>query len=210
MRRFALGFAVVLLLFGAFVAGATWGRRDLLEGGTFVVLLLTLIALIIYAFDTNTMARVTRERWKREGVLETIYEMGISDAKGAAGRTVFRIQNPSRLMVRARVACNFQVYGSPVKCSPPYDGDEIWFVFPQQLSQGWFEIDPLLRKKGKAVAAMIAEQTPGNTAEQLTMDLEIEFRDELSERRKLPSRRHYFDFGQWTWVPVLTKPTWEG
>jgi len=51
----------------------------------------------------------------------------------------------------------------------------------------------------------MAEATEGNRYEQLTMDLEIEFRGELGDERKLPSRKHFFDFREWRWVPHLTK-----
>jgi carbonic anhydrase len=58
---------------------------------------------------------------------------------------------------------------------------------------------------GTISAEMIAAQTPTNETEQLTMDLEIEFRNELNERRLLPQRRHYFDFGGWCWIPVVSQ-----
>jgi len=37
------------------------------------------------------------------------------------------------------------------------------------------------------------------------MDLEIEFRNELDIRRRLPLRRHCFDFKDWQWIPHVTK-----
>lgn len=209
MKAVAIGFAAVVVVFGTIVAWNIHSApgRDLLDIGTFVILAFTLIALVVYAYDTNSIARVTRERWKREGVLATTYEMGIAGgSKGDPGRTLFRLHNPSKLMVRAKVNCNFRVYGDPVDTDAPYDGREIWYVFPQQVSQGWFEIESLVQRKGKTVAAMMAERTSVNASTQLTMDLEMEFRDELGERRTLPARRHYFDFHGWTWVPVLTKP----
>jgi hypothetical protein len=125
--------------------------------------------------------------------------------KGEAVRTFFQLQNPSPLIVRASVACNFRVYGEPVKFGPAYDGEDTWLVFPQQIIQGWFEIDSLLQKKGKSVADMIAECTPANHTDQLTMELELKFWDELDASRKLPARRHYFDFDRWAWIPHITE-----
>jgi hypothetical protein len=52
---------------------------------------------------------------------------------------------------------------------------------------------------------MVDETTYSNRYEQLTMDLEIEFRGELGHERRLPSRKHFFDFQEWRWVPHLTK-----
>ena len=78
-------------------------------------------------------------------------------------------------------------------------------LFPQQMCQGWFEVESLVQKQGKTVVSMIQESTPANRREQLTMNLELEFRDEFGERRKLPNRRHYFDFDRWAWIPHLSQ-----
>jgi hypothetical protein len=205
MRQVAIGFALCVLAIGAVVTWREWSTKDALTLGNFVILALTLIVLAWYAYDTNSIARITRERWMREGVLSTTYSMELVGDKGQAGRTLFRIHNPSTLVVRAKVACNFRVYGEPTKAGAAYDGDDMWLVFPQQMIQGWFEIESLLQSKGKSVAAMIAESTPGNRKNQLTMLLELEFRDELGARRKLPARPHYFDFDRWSWIPQITE-----
>jgi hypothetical protein len=198
-----VGFIVVVLVFGAVVVGSS-AKRDLLDVGTFIVLALTLVALTIYAYDTNSMARVARARWAREGVLATTYEMEETGLRGQTATTVFRIRNTSQLLVRARVKCNLRVYGDAVAAHDAYDGRETWLVFPQQMSQGWFNIEEITQKKGKTIATMVAERSTANADSQLTMDLELEFRDELGARRKLPTRRHYFDFDAWRWVPILT------
>jgi hypothetical protein len=143
----------------------------------------------------------------REGVLSTTYSMECRGNKGDAGRTYLRLHNPSTLVVRARVTCNLRIYGEPVTAGTLYDGKDVWLLFPQQTSQGWFEIGSLLQKKGKTVEAMIAECTPTNRKDQLTMMLELEFRDELDVRRKLPPRQHYFDFERWNWIPQLAEQT---
>ncbi len=205
MKRLAVGFALCVLAVMAIVIYRTWPPKDTLALGSFVILSLTLIVLVWYAYDTNSIANVTRQRWMRDGVLSAIYSMELIGKKGDAGRTLFRIHNPSTLILRARVRCNFRVYGEPVECGPAYDGEDVWLVFPQQMSQGWFEIGPLLQMKGKSVAAMMTEATSANQANQLTMLLELEFWDELGSRRRLPSRPHYFDFDRWAWIPHITE-----
>jgi hypothetical protein len=75
-------------------------------------------------------------------------------------------------------------------------------LFPQQVSQGWFEIERLLQNKGKTVKSMISEHSQVNSEQQLTMFLELEFFDELGG---LPGRLHYFDFDRWAWIPHLTE-----
>jgi hypothetical protein len=161
--------------------------------------------LVWYAYDTNVIARVTKERWMREGVLSTAYSLQLVGEKGSAGRTLVQLNNPSTLIIRAKVAFNFQVYGGQVTAGSLYDGNEVWLLFPQQMSQGWFEIETLLQMKGKTVATVISECTPANRKEQLSMRLELEFWDELGVRRKLPPRQHYFDFERWAWIPQLAE-----
>jgi hypothetical protein len=208
VKGIAIAFAVIVVAITTIVAihALRSENPNFLNIGGFVVLALTLVVLIWYAYDTNSIARVTRERWLREGVLGTTYEMILADKKkGKEGRTLFRIRNPSTLLVRAKVSCNFRVYGDAVTAGPAYDGKDIWLLFPQQVSQGWFAVETLAQQKGKSITAMMAECTPTNRTTQLTMVLELEFWDELGAKRKLPSRPHYFDFQRWAWIPQLTE-----
>jgi hypothetical protein len=178
---------------------------DYLRLGTFVVLTLTLVALSIYTYDTRLMSKVAQEQWKKSSVLNATYSMEAVGSAGSSGRTLFRIYNPSTLVIRSKVRCNFRVYGDLVECHNDFNGINTWYVFPQQRGQGWFEIATLLAKKGKTCQQMVIEASEGNRYEQLTMDLEIEFRDELGNERRLPSRKYFFNFQQWRWVPHLTK-----
>lgn len=207
MKKLAITFAVIVSLIAGFVAWQAWCSKDsnTLAIGNFLILTCTLIVLIWYAYDTNAIAKVTQQRWLREGVLSTTYSLQLVGARGQAGRTLVRLHNPSTLIVRARTVFNFHVYGEPVAAGTIYDGNEVWLLFPQQVSQGWFEIESLLQMKGKNVASMIAECTPVNRKEQLTMTLELEFWDELGARRKFPPRRHHFDFERWAWIPMLAE-----
>jgi len=204
MKIIAVGFGIVALAIAVWAVSAAWGSAKPLEIGSFVVLTLTLVVLVWYAYDTNSIARVTRERWERDGVLGATYAMELKGDHGKApGRTMFAIANPSRLLVTARVNGNFRVYGDRVKSKDLYDGERKWLVFPQQVSTGWFEIESLVQMKGKSVAAMIAERTDANHQSQLTMSLELEFWDELGGHRKLPARPVFFDFVRWAWIPEL-------
>jgi hypothetical protein len=205
MKLIAAIFAVSILVFAAYIACKAWHapQRVLLQIGNFVVLTLTFIVLVWYAVDTNAIAKVTHERWMRDGVLSTTYGIQLLGEKGDVGRTLFQLLNPSRLLVHAKSSCNFRIYGESVASDRLYDGKDNWLLFPQQQSQGWFDLESLLQKKGKTVAGMIAEFAPGNRETQLTMDLELEFWDELGGRRKLPARHHYFDFDRWNWIPAL-------
>jgi len=205
MKAIAIIFAACIIAITALATWSEWSSKDALTISNFVVLALTLIVLVFYAYDTNSIARVTRERWLRDGVLSTTYAMQLTGEKGQNGRTLFRLHNPSTLVVRATVACNFRIYGEPIKAGPAYDGKDVWLLFPQQVSQGWFDINSLLQAKGKSVATMMAEHTAANANDQLTMQLELEFWDELGGKRKLPTRPYYFDFERWAWIPQLTE-----
>ncbi len=151
MKKVAVGFTVCVFAVTAIVTHSAWPPTDALALGNFLILALTLIVLVWYAYDTNSIARVARERWMREGVLSATYSMELIGNRGEAGRTLFRIHNPSTLLVRATVACNFRIYGDLIKAGPAYDGEDVWLVFPQQMSQGWFEIESLLQKKEKVL-----------------------------------------------------------
>jgi hypothetical protein len=207
MKKLAIAFVVAVLLIAVLITWKSWcsPNADILAIGNFLVLTLTLVVLIWYAYDTNSIARITQHRWLREGVLGTTYSLQLVGDKGQVGRTLVQLHNPSTLIVRAKINFNFRVYGQPVTAGALYDGNEVWLLFPQQMSQGWFEIESLLQKNGKTVAAMIEECTGANRKDQLTMELELEFWDELDERRKLPARVHYFDFERWAWIPQLAE-----
>ena len=104
MKTLSIGFAVTVAVL---VAGVVWrvsAAPDTmaLGLGNFIVLALTLVVLVWYAYDTNSIARITRDRWVREGVLTTTYSMELVGDKGQAGRTLVRIHNPSTLVVRAK------------------------------------------------------------------------------------------------------------
>jgi hypothetical protein len=209
MKRLTIGFtvAVVVAALGLLWLAARQEKVDILAVANFVVLTLTLLVLIWYAYDTNRIARVTGDRWVREGVLGAIYSLELVGSRGDVGRTLVRIHNPSSLVVRATVNCDFRVYGDPVSAGPLYDGTDRWVVFPQQSSQGWFEIDTLLQAKGKSVASLMSETTAANRQTQLTMRLALRFEDELKTVRELPIRPHYFDFERWAWIPRLGEHT---
>ena len=173
--------------------------------GTFIAIVLTLIALILYAYDTHSIASVTKSRWERENVLSTSYSLGLAAPSKGTDRVFFRLMNPSTLVIRAKVQCNFMVYGERVDYHDDFNSKKTWYIFPQQESLGFFELSQLLAKKGKTLNDMKNEMATANKYEQLTMDLEIKLWDELGTKRRLPSRRHFFDFQEWRWVPTLTK-----
>ena len=206
MKAIAIAFALVAAVICAFVGWRelTSPNPRLLELGSLLVLAMTLVVLVVYAYDTNSIARVTRDRWTRESVLATSYSLALPGASvGDSGRTTFQLHNRSPLIVRAKANFNFKVYGQPVTAGALYDGTDTWVVFPQQLSQGWFEVESLLKQQGKTVATMQAEVSEENRKRQLTMLLELKFWDELGVTRTLPPRPHYFDFTRWAWIPRL-------
>jgi len=84
MHRYTLRvIIVVMLLVAAYVSYCSAYVLDdnILNIATFVVLTMTLIALIIYAYDTNLLASMDRARWEREHILESYYSMTIVPRK---------------------------------------------------------------------------------------------------------------------------------
>jgi uncharacterized membrane protein YeaQ/YmgE (transglycosylase-associated protein family) len=206
MKIISIAFAILGAAICAFVVRHELASTQprLIELGNLLVLTMTLVVLVWYAYDTNSIARVTRDRWTREGILATTYSLGMLGASvGDSGHTTFQLHNGSPLVVRAKVNFNFKVYGHPVVAGALYEGKENWLLFPHQQSQGWFEVESLLKQQGKNVAAMQAEVSEENRKRQLTMVLELTFWDELGATRALPPRPHYFDFKRWAWIPSL-------
>src|SRR5271157_3607981 len=121
MQRYTLRVIIIVMLaVAAYVSycSAYVFEDNILSIATFVVLTLTLIALIIYAYDTNLIASMARTRWEREHILESYYSMTIVPKDdNDRGRTLFLIGNPSTLMLRAKVWCHFQLDGESVDIS---------------------------------------------------------------------------------------------
>lgn len=206
MRAFLIIICILILGLAGYTVYITssWD----INTASFLILTFTLIALVFYAYHTFSIASVNKAKWERESIARATYSMEMATQRDRfRDRTLFRLTNLSDVVVRAKVQCNFRIYGDRVvSAHDEFEGKSIWIIFPQQMSQGWFELSPLLTKKGKMVDQMIEETSVDNEKEQLTMDLEIEFRDELGNIRTLPSRKHYFKFEatEFKWIPVLT------
>jgi hypothetical protein len=173
--------------------------------GTLIVLSITLITVAIYAYDTHSIAGATRWQLMRDGILSVTYGMRMARVGVFLDRTLFVFDNPSTLLVRAKVWCDFMVDGKPVEYHSDFNGKKTWYLYPRQTSQGYFEVSKLLDKASLSFADMVAARNDSNAETQLTMDLRIVFRDELGNRREFPTRRHFFDFKAKRWVPRLTQ-----
>ncbi len=177
---------------------------NLTDLANLIVLTLTLVVLIWYAYDTNTIAKITLDKWIREGILGTTYEIKMPDASvGDSGLTFFSLTNSTTQLIRANVNLNLKVYNNHVSAEALLDGSNNWLVYPLQTSKLSFEIETLLKKVGKSVKELQAETTTENRKNQLTMVLELTFTDEFATKRTLPARPHHFDFKDWVWIPRL-------
>jgi|SRR6267142_3729185 len=111
MRNVAVAFALLGAAICAYVAWreSAAAQPRLIELASLVVLTMTLIVLVWYAYDTNTIARVTSDRWTRDGILATTYGLAMPGTSvGDVGHTVFQLHNGSPLVVRAKVNFNFR------------------------------------------------------------------------------------------------------
>lgn len=178
--------------------------KGYIETGTFVILGLTLIALLAYTYDTHRMARIQEERWEKELIPILHYNMLPRDSQGHSWW--FELINLLKYFIEAQVNLNLKVYGDAVVYSSDYDGTNKWIVYPAQTSRGWFSIDQILNKKRLTFSRMEQERKDTNVTEQLTMDLECTYEcKEIGKSRKNPLRHHYFDFQKKVWVPYLTE-----
>ena len=196
----------LILLIALATAGYSLWRDSTqsLHAGALVILAITLVVLIVYAWDTRRIANATEQKWEEERKPKIMYEMVLAQQNVRDEKVMFRLINPSNYFVKARVNLNFEVYGDPVGYHPVYDGKEIWLVYPGQMCQGWYSIGTLLGMKGKTSEQMLQERTESNKTQQLTCDLQIDFTSETGYSREYPSRHHYFDFDRWAWIPDLT------
>lgn len=190
---------LVILATVAFVLGPMGGisSSEPLAVGSFVVLALTLVALIVYAADTHRIADISHERWEAELLPIPLYEFVYSERKGAV---VVRLSNNSKYFVEALVRCNLRVYGEPVEIEPDFDGEAKWLLYPFQITTRTFLLDDVLGRADKNLDDMMVEKNPENRHEQLTSEFEIKFTSELGKTRSSPKRHHFFDFGELRWV----------
>jgi len=122
-----------LIVAGIFVV-VSIGKSEtrLIDIGTFVVITLTLISLIIYANDTNRLTKFTKMRYDRDIIINATYEMVDRDHNG---RTYFSLINNSNLFVRAKVCTEICVYAEPIKVRPEFSGTIIRFGWYFQAKQ---------------------------------------------------------------------------
>ncbi len=124
-----------------------------IKTANFAILTLTLIALVFYAYQTFLIASVNKAKWERESILRATYSMEMAAQRDRfRDRTLFKLSNFSDVVVRAKVKCNFRIYGDQVESDhDEFEGNSIWTIFPYQINQGWFELTPLLAKKGRGL-----------------------------------------------------------
>ena len=202
VRNFIIWICVIIA--AALVAYAITCREVVISIAMLLILAMTLIALIIYTSDTHAISQVTKsEAELRKPVL--LATNPITKMPDMPDRTMFSVKNPSTVLVRAKVRCRIAIYGELVPASRNFDGTKTWYIYPQQLSRGWFELSPILTKKGKTYDQMKSEQTEDNRQEQLTLDLEVSYRDELNNERTLPEIHSFFDFKEGAWIPHITR-----
>lgn len=88
MKAIAIIFAVAGSAICVWVASRELASPDpdIVQLGSLAVITLTLVVLVWYAYDTNTIARVTRDRWVREGTLATAYDLTMPGVRCSPSR----------------------------------------------------------------------------------------------------------------------------
>ena len=115
VKALMVGFSTATLTITAYIAWLSWDAptSNILNIGSFVVSSLTLVVLGWYALDTNTMARITKQRWAREGVLSALYDFDLIGQRGTSGKTLVRFHNRSDLLVRAKAKLQLSAVRRP-------------------------------------------------------------------------------------------------
>ncbi len=178
---------------------------------TFLVLSVTLAVLVYYTYETYRIAETDKNMWELEIMPSGIpvIEMHKVPTQRYSDRVNFALKNTSKFAWWARVWCNFRIYDRRVDSLGEdfdgFNGKRKWMVYPEEISCSFFEIEPLLSTQGKTLEKMRAERTQDNRKIQLTMDLEIELKNEKGKERRYPPRHYFFDFYDWNWVPLVTE-----
>ena len=205
LEAFIILFALAAVFFILWV-GNEWCRgtkgTDILS---FLIIAITLAALVYYARDTHRIADLQEKKWMLEIQPRAGYQMEQDSANPS--KTIFWLMNYSDFILEVRVWCNFLVYNMPTKSTDlSFEGERVWDVYPNQGTFSYFEIEPIIQTKGYSMEKMLEERTENNRQIQLTMDLKIEFTSDTKQTRTYPERHHFFDFESKRWVPHVTKP----
>ena len=152
--------------------------------GTFIILSLTLVAVVWYTYFTRLLATKKDE----VTVVATIHYV-----PEARDLRVF-VKNPTNRYAKTRIWVNVKVYGEDTDLGPEYSGQTIWHLTPQFEIDGHFSLDNPLRQAGKSFDAMVTEACEEDVTKQLQLRLKVEWEDEDGEVGKLPERCWYFDF----------------
>ena len=201
-----IGFIALVTIICLWFNDPNKGDSPLLVG-QLIVLSITVMVLIKYAYDTYVIARSTVERGEQDLKPLVGWEIVPGDPEKRNTTIPFRLINTTAYFIDALVFANFKVYGEKVNHGPDFDGSNVWEVFPKNLSQQFIYIDTLLSSKGKNIDNMIAEQNDGNKYEQLTLELRLELTNVDTGRERItPIRKYWFDFDRWLWIPYLTRP----
>lgn len=193
-----------LWLFSILILGYTIVVGD--KGGDFfrndyaqtLVLALTLIVLIFYAFFTFKLWEV-QDR-------QTVPTVSCwLEYRAPARDTRFKIVNTSKGNVVAYVNLNAKVYGQVVDFSDYYNGKTPWYLTPGELVDGHFLIDTLLSKVGQTFQQMKANRNPSNQDIQLTLAINVNFsllkgNKPIEPLYENPTKKYHFNFDAEVWV----------
>ncbi|MCJ7458448.1 MAG: hypothetical protein MUP17_05605 [candidate division Zixibacteria bacterium] len=170
---------VIVLLFMIISLSACW-----LKGGTFVILSLTLLAVIWYTYFTYQLAV------KKEQPVVVAGIHYIPEAKDVR----IGVENPTNRYAGTRVWVQTQVYGQNTDLGPDYSGQTIWHLTPQFSIEGHFPLEKPLLQIGKNFNTMVNEANDENANRQLRLSLKVEWKDEEGNIGKYPEHFWYFDF----------------
>jgi hypothetical protein len=109
----------------------------------FIVLSITLLVLIRYAFDTYNIAKINYKMWEQGAFLGVTYNINFIENNC---RTIIRIINTSNLSITATVNCNLKINDIEIQSYPQFDGTRKWKIQPMESVQEWFELEDLFKK----------------------------------------------------------------
>jgi len=199
------------------------------------ILAVTAVIILWYTHETseirkseNIIADATKENQQR--FRSPIINCSIFKNKNDPLDTRVRVSNLSNFPVAVRLNCNIKIDGEILKdFSPDYNGRNYWNLQYGEIKEGHFSWLDLFMKKG-----LLSEEEFQNIREnsipngikkadeylafkfnfnipKITMDIEVYCENEMGLNTYYPPVHYYYNFDQWSWIPVITsdKPYWE-
>ena len=163
---------------------------DYVSIGTLIILSLTLLVLIQYAYDTNRVANITRDFNLTPNVMLKLSSTLLTNKEYDIG---FDLLNQSSFYVKAFVNVELKCYNDSINISNDvYYGKRPWILPPNAFVHGHFHLnDNLLKPSNRTIAEL---KQKGEDINALSMKVKINCTSIHNIDLKIPEIKYHFVF----------------